>query len=252
LEAIPYVKRVEQKPSEAEDKKQTTSKPQEGLHPQERVVFARICKMPWRLTQDRLEATGLNRDTESRIRVKLEGRGVIGLAGKVGAKFVLYEPTARGKELANSLGLAVGEPGKASLAHKAIIYYTRQSLERYSSEFRFKGTGVSATLKGVQPDLLLILPGGGRVPIQACYRNPPDYEAEVFLKLHGLTQLEAEAGDKVDFILAVAVNKGHKAALERAIKRRNEGRMPSKLVLLDFDTIVDPGLDWSRIFEDMD
>lgn len=58
--------------------------------------------------------------------------------------------------------------------------------------------------------------------------------------------------DRVDFVLGVAVNKRHKAAIERAIRRGNEGRLPSKLVLLDFDTIVDPGLDWSRIFEDMD
>jgi len=249
LEAIPYTKRAEQKAEKVEDKKQTTPEPREGLHPQEQMVFAHICKTPWGLVQDRLEATGLNRDAESRIRGKLEGRGLIGLAGKVGAKFVLYEATTRGKVLANSLGLAAGEPGKGSIVHEAIIYYTRRSLERYSSEFRFKGAGVAATLRGVQPDLLLILPGGNRVPIQACYRNQADYEAEVFLKLHGLIQLEVEDADKVDFILAVAVSRKHEAVIERAIKRRNEGRMPSKLVLLDFDTVVDPGFDWDQVFE---
>lgn len=216
------------------------------------MVFARIVYRPWELTPDRLEALGLERDAESRIRTKLENRGLIALAGKAGAKFRLFEPTARGMELAAKLDLPIGKPSKGSVVHQAIIHYTRQSLEQYYSEFRFKGAGVSSTLVGVQPDLLLILPGGGRVPIQACHKNKPACEAEIFLKLHGLTQVEIGDPDRVDFVLGVAVNKRHKAAIERAIRRGNEGRLPSKLVLLDFDTIVDPGLDWSRIFEDMD
>jgi len=42
------------------------------------------------------------------------------------------------------------------------------------------------------------------------------------------------------------------AAIERAIRRKSDDKMPGKLALLDFDTVVDSGFDWSRIFEDMD
>ena len=252
LESIPYVKRVEQKAAEAKDKKQTTPKPQKGLHPTERKTFARIIYRPWELTEDRLEALGLERDAESRIRTKLENRGLIALAGKAGAKFRLFEPTARGMELAAKLDLPIGKPSKGSVVHQAIIHYTRQSLEQYYSEFRFKEAGVSSTLAGVQPDLLLILPDGKRVPIQACCGNKASYEGDAFLKLHQLTQVDDGNANKVNFVIGIVVSKGRKAAIERAIRRKNDDKMPGKLTLLDFDTIVDPGLDWSRIFEDMD
>lgn len=251
LDSIPYVKRVEQEAAKAEDKKQTTSKPQEGLHPQERMVFARIVYRPWELTPDRLEALGLERDVESRIRTKLENRGLIALTGKAGAKFRLFSPTERGRELATKMVLPIGKPGKGGMVHEAIISHTEQSLERYCSEFRFRRTG-GPTLRGVQPDSLLILPSGGRVPIQACCRNQASYEAEAFLKLHRLTQVEIGDPDRVEFVLGVAVNKGHRAAIERAIRRENEGRMPGKLFLFDFDIVVDPSFDWATVFESVD
>lgn len=58
--------------------------------------------------------------------------------------------------------------------------------------------------------------------------------------------------DRVEFVLGVAVNKGHRAAIERAIRRENEGRMPGKLFLFDFDIVVDPSFDWATVFESVD
>jgi hypothetical protein len=101
----------------------------------------------------------------------------------------------------------------------------------------------------VQPDLLLVLPGGGRIPIQACCCNQPAYEAAALLRLHGLALLGPGDADRVDLVLAVAVNKGHRQAVERALERGNGGKPPGRVVLLDFDTVVDPGFDWVSVLE---
>ena len=73
------------------------------------------------------------------------------------------------------MGLKIGNPGKGSVPHQAIVHYTEKSLKRYQPGFDFERVGVSSTL-GVQPDDLLLMPDGGRVPIQACYRNQRDYD----------------------------------------------------------------------------
>ena len=75
-----------------------------GLHPTELKVYARIAEQPWELIEDRMDALGFDRETEGEARAKLESRGLIAFAGKVGAKNRLFELTARGRELAASDG----------------------------------------------------------------------------------------------------------------------------------------------------
>jgi len=222
-----------------------------GLQPRERKVLARIAERPWELVLDRAEALGLDREGEGDARATLVVRGLIGFAGKVRAKNVLYELTARGRAVADAMGLTVAKTGGAAggVVHMAIIEYMQRSLGRHSTGFRFLRTGISPTTAGVQPDLLLVTPGGSRIPIQACHRNQPQYEADALLKLQKLAMLGAGHADKVDFVLCVAVNKRHKAAIERALQERNGGRMPDRVVLLDFDTVVDPKFDWASVLE---
>lgn len=222
-----------------------------GLQPRERKVLARIAERPWELVLDRAEALGLDREGEGDARATLVVRGLIGFAGKVRAKNVLYELTARGRAVADAMGLTVAKTGGAAggVVHMAIIEYMQRSLGRHSPGFRFLRAGISPTTAGVQPDLLLVTPGGSRIPIQACHRNQPQYEADALLKLQKLAMLGAGHADKVDFVLCVAVNKRHKAAIERALQERNGGRMPDRVVLLDFDTVVDPAFDWASVFE---
>jgi len=69
------------------------------------------------------------------------------------------------------------------------------------------------------------------------------------MKLHALALLGTGDANRVDFVLAVANNKRHKAAVQRALEEKNGGRMPDRLVLLDFDTVVDPKFDWASVFE---
>lgn len=220
-----------------------------GLHPTELKEYARIAERPWELIEDRMDGLGLDRETEGEVRARLGSRGLIVFAGKAGAKHRLFELTARGRELAAAMGLAAAKAGKGGVCHEALVQYMQRSLGRHSAAFRFQRAGVSPTTGGVQPDLLLILPSGSRIPVQACCHNQPAYEAAALLKLHKLSQLGPGDADKVDFVLAVAVNKHHKDAIERALKRQNNGNLPGRLALLDFDTVINPEFDWALVFE---
>jgi hypothetical protein len=146
------------------------------------------------------------------------------------------------------MGLKIGSPRKGSVTHESIIYYAEKSLKRYRPDFKFERTGVSRTLNGVQPDSLLLLPDGARVPIQACHRNQPDYEAKRILDLHGLALLDRSDPGSIEFVIVVTSNKQHRGAIERAVKGQNKGKMPDKLALLDFDTVTDAGFNWAEVF----
>jgi hypothetical protein len=146
------------------------------------------------------------------------------------------------------MGMKIGRPVKGSVVHEAIVFYTEKSLKRYRQDFDFERVGVSGTMDGVQPDALLLMPDGGRVPIQACYKNQPDYEAKRILDLHELALLDRAEPKSVEFVIVVAANKQHKGAIERAIKRKSKGEMPEKVALLDFDTVINPEFDWQEVF----
>ena len=265
LEAVPYIKKCEAPaavqvgaadaegpgaPGREKPKPAGEPKAEGGLPPAEARVYARIAAQPWELIEDRMDALGLDREAEGQARARLEARGLIAFAGKAGAKHRLFELTARGHEIVDrAKGLAVFVQGKGSVVHEAIVRYTERSLGRHSTAFRFQRVGVSSTLGGVQPDLLLLLPSGGRVPIQACHKNTVAAEAEALVRLHRLALLEPGDADRVDFVLAVCANRRHMAALGRALMKRNGGRLPGRVVLSDFDAIVDPGFDWAEALE---
>jgi AcrR family transcriptional regulator len=266
LEAIPFVKRCERPtasvgaggvgvgaigPSADGEGSAGSAAVDGGLHSREMRVFACIAERPWELIEDRMDALGLDRESEGDARAKLEARGLTGFAGVVGAKNRLFELTARGRAFAEERGLTVARGGGAagSVVHQAVIEYVQRSLGGHSPSFRFQRAGASSTTAGVQPDLLLVMPGGGRIPIQACCRNQPGDEASALMKLHRLAQLGVGDADKVDFVIAVAANKRHKAALERALQEKNGGRMPDRIVLLDFDSVTDAAFDWASVFE---
>jgi len=212
-------------------------------------VFSRIAERPWERIEDRMDALGLDRESEGDARAKSGARGLIAFAGTVGAKNRLFELTPRGRAFAEEKGLTIARLGKGSVVHEAIVEYVQRSLGRHSPSFRFQRTGAASTTVGVQPDLLLVMPGGGRVPIQACHRNQPGDEANALMKLHSLAQLGVGDANRVDFVIAIAASKRHRAAVQRALEEKNGGRMPERIVLLDFDTVIDAGFDWASVFE---
>lgn len=250
LDRIPFVKRTN---------KNTTGKkeggahtPDGGLPPEELRWLAHFLREPWLLTPDRMTATGLKRDADGRMLAKFEARGCIAFEGKVGAKFKLWRPTPRGLELANALGLPVGLPRKGSVAHECMVVYSQRSLENYFTQKQgelasFLRVGAASTTNGVQADILVVRSAGGRFAMQACCCNTPAYEADAVLRLQGLTLIDRAHADRIDFVLAVTVNKKHKMAIEKALKEQNRGSLPHSVVILDFDTMLD--FDWQDVFD---
>jgi len=251
LREIPFVRKKVKQPELWDDttKDSQQKDSQDELSGDELRVFRQIAQRPWEVIEDRMDALGLDRDSEGLARRKLKGRGFIQFAGKVGSRYRLFELTPRGREYSKSINLKVASTGKGSTAHEAIVEYTEKSLGRHSSRFRFQRSGLSVTTKGRQPDSLLILSTGDRVPIQAMYRNNPDKEANALLDLCELAQKGPDSAENVDFVLAVAVNKAHLQAVCRALKRQNNGQIPSQLELLDFDSVIATNFDWTEILD---
>jgi len=247
LQAIPYVKRVESKAVE-DEKKDNNGPAVKGRLPTEELKwYAHYLKTPWQLRPDRIAELGIKKDADGRMVTKFEARGCITFEGRVGAKYKVHRPSARGVQLAKELGLTVGTPHHGSVSHECIIYYTSESLLNYFSQeprevVQFMRVGVSPTTRGVQPDQMVIRGCGQRFAVQACCRNQASDEADALLKLHQLALLGPECADRLEFVLAVAVNKKHKSAIEKATKKQNNGDILERIVLLDFDSMLDG--DW--------
>jgi len=252
LESMPFVKRNEAKANEEEKKVNNESAVEGGLPTDELQWYAHFLKMPWELRPDRINDLGMKKDADGRMIAKFEVRGCISCGGTVGAKFKVHRPTARGIQLANKLGLTVSTPRMGSIAHESIIQYTSRSLlDYFSLELKeivqLIREGVFTTTAGVQPDLMVIRGSGQRFAMQACYRNQAANEACALLKLHELSLLGPEHADRIEFVLAIAVNKKHKSEIERAIKEKNNGVIPQKICLLDFDSMLDAN--WDDVFD---
>ncbi len=252
LEAIPFVKRRETPVVQVGAGRtgcRGRAEPDDGLHSRNLKVYARIAERPWELIQDRMDALGLDRDSEGAVRAALEAGGLIVFAGLVGAKNRLVELTAHGRAVAEERGLTVAR--------------TREG-ERGARVDR----GVYAAVPG-KTLLHLPVPEGGRIPDHGWpAARPASVDAGgwphprpgVLPKPAGLRGGRADEtpqaraarsahADKVDFVLCVAVNRRHKAAIQRALEERNGGKMPGRIVLLDFDTITDAAFDWAEVFE---
>lgn len=145
------------------------------------------------------------------------------------------------------MGIKVFRPRKGSVVHESLLRYAIDSLRRTYPDMNCLRTP-AGTMDGVQPDAVPVTATGERFALQACYRNSPKYEAEAVLRLLKFVSMETSEPQKVEFIVCITANKKHKTALERALKRQNKGEMPEKMVLLDFDTVIEAKFDWEEVF----
>ncbi len=235
-------------------------------------VLARICGVPHELIEERAESLRIGRGRESRARKKLEALGMIELGDKVGAKWQLYVPTARGTGWAEGLGLPVHRY-KSGIAHEFMLKRVRQALGSFCQRVSFVSEGRAIGDTGIQPDLTAHIrrERGGPprvIVIQISCSNKPDYEARKAVKLSRIKQ--------IDMVLVIAKNKGARNVLEDRIRRlvererarSNKKRNPagsdstdsegasmfdagagSGPFILDFETCVSAEYDWGWVIE---
>ncbi len=216
-------------------------------------VLARICEFPCELIPERCEVLGMERAEEYRARQALEKLGLIELGDKVGARWQLYVPTAKGVAWAERLGVPVRR-FKSGVGHEFMVRRVQQALQRSIPQIRFLGEGKGIGIGRVQPDLLAAVrwaDGAGplTVAVQVSSTNTARYEADRGLELAGI--------EYVDRVIIVARNKGARAAVVRALDDAAAGRTAQedsengagrgargKIAVLDFDTCLAPGFDW--------
>jgi hypothetical protein len=224
-------------------------------------VHARICEKPWELIEERAQALGFDRPREFRARKTLVKLGMIALGDKVGAKWQLYVPTAKGTAWAQSRGFPVYRY-KSGIGHEMMLRKVREALGRFCSRISFVSEGKGLGVGRVQPDLLARVRGidgdsSRRVAIQICCTNTAEYEAKRALELCGIEQ--------IDLVAVIVKNKSKARAIEqkvmgmeervRTIGDESPGRAltGSRMVrhaclrVVSFENCITPKYNWSWV-----
>jgi len=218
-------------------------------------LLADVCERPDTLTTERADRLGISREEESTVRTPVMSMGLVVKSATVGNRHLLCEVSAKGRQWASLHGISIPKY-HASVAHEFVRRITE---ERFC--LAFPGTRVlhigTGQPEGVRPDAVLSLPGdeGCRLAMQAVFAHDPKGEAVNLLKLCGerpgpqADARERNGGGWIDLVVSVASNKRVQKSVEKAVKKLNGGRVPSKLVFLDVESLLDPTYDVTWILE---
>jgi hypothetical protein len=218
-------------------------------------VHARVCERPYERIEERVAGLEIDRAREFRARATLEKLGMIEPGDKVGTKWQLFIPTAKGADYARKLGLPV-YVYKSGVGHEMMLRKVREALGKFSTRVSFisESEGLGEVCR-VQPDLLVRIRAGDgdtsrRVAIQINCTNRAEYEVRRALELCEVSQ--------IDMVIVIAKNKRAKEALERKLEElltgASGGKSPDKdafardrVKIEDFETCVGAAYDWSWV-----
>jgi hypothetical protein len=189
----------------------------------------RICEKPYEIIEERNDALGMDRAQEYRHRKNLEKLGMIQKGDKVGAKWQLWIPTAKGIKWAEEHGIKVHQH-KSGIGHEFIVRKVEKALEKFSSRISFIAAGKSLGVSGIQPDVLLRVEApdgdtGRRVAIQISATSKPEYEARSALELCRIAQ--------IDVVLVIAKNKRARMLIERKVKELKQVKTTANKTTID-------------------
>jgi hypothetical protein len=178
-------------------------------------VHARVCERPYERIEERVAGLEIDRAREFRARATLEKLGMIEPGDKVGTKWQLFIPTAKGADYARKLGLPV-YVYKSGVGHEMMLRKVREALGKFSTRVSFisESEGLGEVCR-VQPDLLVRIRASDgdtsrRVAIQINCTNRAEYEVRRALELCEVSQ--------IDMVIVIAKNKRAKEALERKLE----------------------------------
>jgi hypothetical protein len=206
-------------------------------------VHLHIAEHPSALIVERCDALSMDRAQEVRARTRLEAKGFLAPADeRLGSKLRFYEITAKGAEWAERHGIKV-KRFKSGPVHEYLLTEVEKVIGALSPRFRFQRHSEIAREHGLEPDSVLLLPGGQRIIIEICCNNMA-FEAGSLIKE---TRIQG-----VDMVLAIAPSKRIKDSLARAVSKCRSGVAAEDsrpLVLLDAGECLNADFDWVALLE---
>jgi len=192
------------------------------------------------LIESRCSRLGWDRDREYAARDKLCRRSLAQHAGNIGNKRRIYAATPKGAAYGRQRGWRLASY-KSGPLHEAARVEVKMGMARSLTNVRLFDAGFADTLGGIQPDLVVQTGGGHLFVVQVCDRNKAGYECE---RLLDLCRVEA-----VDLVVSVSVNRETREKLEKELTGRVGKVWPSKLVVMEIETCLSAGYDWSWLLE---
>lgn len=204
-------------------------------------VFLRLAEGPPETTQDRCDALGMDRAQELRARQQLEAKGRIEQVGVTLGKLRFYTVTAKGRAWAKNQQIKVRRyPYKSGPLHEYQLREVERAVGALDPSYRLQRHSDIAREHGLQPDSLLLMPGGRRAIIEMCCTDVPHVARNL---------LKEQKVPGVDLVLAVTPNRRLRAALSRAVDRSRPAGQPvgAPLVILDAGTCLAHDFDWRSV-----
>jgi hypothetical protein len=155
----------------------------------------------------------MDRAREFRARGDLDGRGFIAQADQtVAGKVRFFLPTAKGTDWAERRKVRV-KRYKSGIVHEYLLTQVERRIGALGPRWRLQRNSSIARDQGLQPDLLVLAPGGGRIIVEICCNNLP-YDAGNLL---AETKVAAVA-----HVVAVTPDQRTARALEAALTKAAE------------------------------
>ncbi len=206
------------------------------------IVMMRICEAPAESISERCETLRIERAREFRARAELDGRGLIRTVEQtIGGKIKFFEPTDKGISWAQKRNVRI-KKFKSGIVHEYILSQVEKCIGHISPKWRLQRNSSVAKDQGLQPDLLVLEPEGGRFIVEICCSNF-NYDARNILA-------EAEIAG-IDSVIGITLNKNTKEAIEEALKKYTEDSSKdwreSILLLVAAQCLADD-FDWTSVF----
>ena len=205
------------------------------------LVMVRICEEPAELIEQRCSVLRMDRAKEFRARAELDARGLIAQVEQtIAGKTKFFQPTDKGIAWAQKRNIHV-KKFKSGIIHEYILCQVEKRIGLIGPQWRLQRNSSVARDKGLQPDLLVMEPGGKRIIVEICCNNF-DYDTKNILS-------EATIPE-IDRVVAVTPDNKAKQSLEEALKKNSHGlngNQQKSVVLLDAGECLADQFNWTAV-----
>ncbi len=205
------------------------------------LVMVRICQEPAEPIEQRCEVLRMERAREFRARAELDAKGLIVQAEQtVGGKIKLFQTSEKGEAWAQKRNIHI-KKFKSGIVHEYLLCQVEKRIGLLGPKWRLQRNSSVARDQGLQPDLLVMGPGGKRIIVEVRCNNF-DYDARNIL-------IEANSFE-IDHLVAVTPDKQTKRKLDQALKDSSQDTdkdWQRRITTLDAGECLAAGFDWARV-----